>query len=166
MCFCCILFAEHKQTGTSQLSRSHVVLRSASGLVSIAGGKWTTYRVMAEHTVDEVLRAVSAIQAKGPCVTERLQVFGSHDWSPNLHIQVDPVVFVCYACICLHSCQAVQSYGLHASVAQHLSENFGDRLHDVVKLCRPTGKHWPVLGVAISPDYPFTEAEVRYVIRK
>jgi hypothetical protein len=37
---------------------------------------------------------------KGPCVTERLLVFGSHDWSPNLHIK------------------AVQSYGLAAEVAQ------------------------------------------------
>lgn len=91
-------------------------------------------------------------------------MFGSHDWSPNLHIK------------------AVQSYGLASDVAKHLSENFGDRLHDVVnqrhfcvslvicfvcqvKLCKPTGKHWPVLGVLVSPDFPFTEAEVRFVIR-
>lgn len=61
--------------------------------------------------------------------------------------------------------KAVQSYGVAAEVAQHLSENFGDRLHDVVKLCKPTGKHWPVLGVPVSPNFPFTEAEVRYVVR-
>lgn len=49
---------------TSSLSRSHVVLRSDSGLISIAGGKWTTYRIMAEHTVDEVLKANPEIKAK------------------------------------------------------------------------------------------------------
>ncbi len=133
--------------GTSQLSRSHVVLRSESGLLSIAGGKWTTYRAMAEHTVDEALRSCPEIVPKGKCVTEKLQVFGSHDWSPNLHIK------------------AVQSYGLDANVAKHLAENFGDRLHEVGKLCRPTGKRWPVLGIPIAPAFPYTEAEVRYVVR-
>jgi glycerol-3-phosphate dehydrogenase len=133
--------------GTSQLSRSHVVLRSESGLISIAGGKWTTYRAMAEHVVDEALRSVPDMVARGKCVTEKLQVFGSHDWSPNLHIK------------------AVQSYGLDSAVATHLAENFGDRLHDVVKLCRPTGKRWPVLGIPIAPGFPYTEAEVRYVVR-
>lgn len=47
-------------TTTAKLSREHVVETSASGLVSIAGGKWTTYRKMAEDTID-VARAVGGL---------------------------------------------------------------------------------------------------------
>src|SRR5699024_10098834 len=41
---------------TSQLSREHTVLRGAPGLTVVAGGKLTTYRVMAKDTIDEVAR--------------------------------------------------------------------------------------------------------------
>jgi glycerol-3-phosphate dehydrogenase len=133
--------------GTAALSRSHVILKSESGLLSIAGGKWTTYRIMAEEVVDEAIISTPGLVAPGKCVTETLKVIGSHNWSPNLYIQ------------------AVQSYGLDVEVAQHLSTNYGDRLHKVVKLCRATGKKWPVLGVPLSSGFPFTEAEVRYVVR-
>jgi glycerol-3-phosphate dehydrogenase len=43
-------------TSTAQLSREHLILRSPSGLITVAGGKWTTYRRMGEEVVDEVLR--------------------------------------------------------------------------------------------------------------
>ena len=41
---------------TSSISRDHTIVRSANGLVTIAGGKWTTYRKMAEDLVDSVER--------------------------------------------------------------------------------------------------------------
>lgn len=43
-----------KGTDTSQISREHVVEVGKGGLVSIMGGKWTTYRRMAEDAVDKV----------------------------------------------------------------------------------------------------------------
>ena len=43
---------------TSKLSREHVVAHPAPGLVVVAGGKYTTYRVMAEDAVDEAARAL------------------------------------------------------------------------------------------------------------
>jgi glycerol-3-phosphate dehydrogenase len=45
--------------GTAQLSREHAVVVSRSGLVTIAGGKWTTYRKMAEDAVDAAAEAVA-----------------------------------------------------------------------------------------------------------
>ena len=42
---------------TSKLSREHIVAHSVPGLVVVAGGKWTTYRVMAKDAVDEAVRA-------------------------------------------------------------------------------------------------------------
>ena len=47
------LVAGAANTHTAQLSRDHVLHVSVSGLLTIAGGKWTTYRRMAEDTIDQ-----------------------------------------------------------------------------------------------------------------
>ena len=57
---------------TAALPRDHVVLVSAGGLVSIAGGKWTTYRKMAADAVDRAMH-VADMPAK-PCATESLRL--------------------------------------------------------------------------------------------
>ncbi|HEX9885160.1 MAG TPA: glycerol-3-phosphate dehydrogenase/oxidase [Longimicrobiales bacterium] len=61
---------------TSQVSREHVIRVSGSGLLTIAGGKWTTYRKMAEDTVD----AAAALGDLPPeeCVTRELAIHGFH----------------------------------------------------------------------------------------
>lgn len=59
---------------TKAISRSHEVLVSASGLVTIVGGKWTTYRKMAEETIDQAA-ALAGLEEK-PCITETLQILG------------------------------------------------------------------------------------------
>ena len=60
---------------TKKISREHVVMVSPSGLVTILGGKWTTYRKMAQDTVDD---AVSVGGLHGlPCRTETLRLHGS-----------------------------------------------------------------------------------------
>jgi glycerol-3-phosphate dehydrogenase len=66
---------------TADLSRKHQVRVSASGVVSIAGGKLTTYRKMAEHTVDEVLRQISQ---KATCKTKQLRLIGADGFSKKL----------------------------------------------------------------------------------
>ncbi|MBL8448086.1 MAG: glycerol-3-phosphate dehydrogenase/oxidase [Zoogloeaceae bacterium] len=45
-----------RDTPTRRLSRDHLIVRAASGLITITGGKWTTYRLMAEDVVDRVLK--------------------------------------------------------------------------------------------------------------
>jgi glycerol-3-phosphate dehydrogenase len=42
---------------TSQISRDHIVTFSPSGLVSVNGGKWTTFRLMAEDTISKTIKA-------------------------------------------------------------------------------------------------------------
>ncbi len=67
-----------KQTGvkkTAVLPRDHVVKVLASGLIHITGGKWTTYRSMAEHTVNKAFE-VGGWQKKS-CVTQKLSVHGN-----------------------------------------------------------------------------------------
>jgi glycerol-3-phosphate dehydrogenase len=45
-----------KDTSTAIISRNHVIEKSSSGLVSLMGGKWTTFRSMGEETVNEILK--------------------------------------------------------------------------------------------------------------
>jgi glycerol-3-phosphate dehydrogenase len=61
---------------TAALSRDHTIHIDASGLLTTTGGKWTTYRNMAEHTVDQA--ADLARLAERPCVTRTLNVHGFH----------------------------------------------------------------------------------------
>lgn len=60
---------------TSKLARDHVVVVSASKLITVAGGKWTTYRKMAEDTVNRAIM-VAGLEPK-PCRTQELRLHGS-----------------------------------------------------------------------------------------
>ena len=62
---------------TSDISREHVLHVSESGLVTISGGKWTTYRKMAEDTIDKA--ALLANLEARPSVTEHLSIHGWHE---------------------------------------------------------------------------------------
>jgi len=64
---------------TASLSRDHTLIVNPSGLVTITGGKWTTYRKMAEDVVDQA--SIIAGLNPGTCVTENLRI---HGWLKNL----------------------------------------------------------------------------------
>ncbi|HEV3412333.1 MAG TPA: glycerol-3-phosphate dehydrogenase/oxidase [Puia sp.] len=60
---------------TAELARDHLILVSDSGLITITGGKWTTYRRMAEDTVNKAIQR-AGLSARA-CVTETLPIHGS-----------------------------------------------------------------------------------------
>jgi glycerol-3-phosphate dehydrogenase len=64
--------AHRRSAATAQLSREHVVETAASGLVSIAGGKWTTYRKMAQDAIDAAVRVAGLRPAASCTATLRL----------------------------------------------------------------------------------------------
>jgi len=64
---------------TASLSRDHTLMVSDSGLVTITGGKWTTYRKMAQDTIDQAAM-VAGLNMK-ECVTENLRI---HGWLKNV----------------------------------------------------------------------------------
>ncbi len=66
---------EKEGKSTKEVSRSHKVIVSASGLVTITGGKWTTYRKMAKDTVDKALR-VNGLPFE-LCQTKYLSIHGN-----------------------------------------------------------------------------------------
>lgn len=54
---------------TKEISRRHKIILSGSGLLTVTGGKWTTYRCMAEETVDRAMKA--GLLERKDCVTKR-----------------------------------------------------------------------------------------------
>ncbi len=73
------LIKEKSSGNTAVLSRDHAIFVSKSGLITIAGGKWTTYRKMAEDVIDKAV-IVGGLPPRG-CCTESLKLYG---WQQGL----------------------------------------------------------------------------------
>ncbi len=73
---------------TSQLSRDHVIEVSAAGLVTITGGKWTTFREMAEDTVNRAA-AVGGLDSR-PCCTASMALDATSAVAPNGQERLHP----------------------------------------------------------------------------
>lgn len=65
---------------TKEVSRNHQITVSLSGLVTVSGGKWTTYRKMGEDAVDKVT-LVAGLEER-PCITKNMPI---HGYSQNIH---------------------------------------------------------------------------------
>ncbi len=99
---------------TSQLSREHAISRSPRGMVSVAGGKYTTYRVMARDAVDA---AVDELGRHAPrCVTDRIPLLGA-DGYHALANQVESLG---------------DEFGLPRWRIDHLLARYGALLHEVL----------------------------------
>lgn len=73
---------------TADLSRRHKVETSREGVVMVTGGKWTTYRQMAEDTMDEVARQLPGV---GTCATRSLPLHGATTKKPAL-VGIEPAL--------------------------------------------------------------------------
>jgi len=161
------LVRDPKKAKSEGLVRNHLLTTSESGLLTISGGKWTTYRQMAEEAVDESLKEfglkpsahpnrplVSGVEGfqdnttlDGTCQTHAVRLIGAHGFSKTLFINL------------------IQHYGIETEVAKHLTESYGDRAWTVAALCAPTESRFPVRGERISALYPYVDGEVRYAVR-
>lgn len=141
------LVRDPNKKDTKSLARNHIIEVSESGLVTIAGGKWTTYRHMAEETVDACIKSHNLKPTNG-CITAGLMLEGGHEYDPLLYIHL------------------VQDYGLEVDVAQHLAHTYGDRAFVVARMCKMTGKRWPIIGNRLHQEFPYLDAEVRYAVRE
>ncbi len=70
---------ESDKKKTKEISRSHKIYESESGLLTITGGKWTTYRVMAEEIVDRAIKTAGL--DKRSCTTQNMRL---HGWKENV----------------------------------------------------------------------------------
>ncbi|XP_023288384.1 glycerol-3-phosphate dehydrogenase, mitochondrial [Orussus abietinus] len=141
------LVSDPNKPNTQSLARNHIVHVSPTKLVTIAGGKWTTYRAMAKETIDAAITACDLTPAR-ECQTDGFLLEGAHGWTPTVYIRL------------------VQDFGLECEVAQHLAKSYGDRAFAVAKMASLTGKRWPIIGKKIHPEFPYIDAEIRYGCRE
>ena len=125
---------------TSKLSREHVVAHSAPGLVVVAGGKYTTYRVMAKDAVDEAVMALSGTIAKS--TTETIPLVGA----------------VGYPAIWNRRGTLARDGGLHVARVEHLLGRYGAMTLEILELCREQ----PELREPLDGAEDYLRAEIVY----
>ncbi|PJJ61858.1 glycerol-3-phosphate dehydrogenase/oxidase [Compostimonas suwonensis] len=103
---------------TSKLSREHLVAHSVPGLVVIAGGKWTTYRVMAKDAIDA---AVDALDGKiPPSATQDIALLGAEGYQAAWNKRG----------------AIAQAFGVHRVRIEHLLNRYGVMADEVLELIR------------------------------
>ncbi|GGS25019.1 MULTISPECIES: glycerol-3-phosphate dehydrogenase/oxidase [Actinokineospora] len=123
---------------TSKLSREHAVARVAPGLVAIAGGKYTTYRVMAADAVDAA--AVDLPGRLQPSITDQVPLLGADGYHALVN-QADLLA---------------ARHSLHPYRVRHLLDRYGSLLHEVLELAADRPDLLKPLDAA--PDYLRVEA--------
>jgi glycerol-3-phosphate dehydrogenase len=125
---------------TSKLSREHAVAVPAPGLVAIAGGKYTTYRVMAADAIDAAAQFVPARVA--PSITEKVSLLGADGYFALVN-QVEHVATL---------------RGLHPYRVRNLLDRYGSAIGDVLDL----GAETPGLLSPIKEAPGYLRVEARY----
>lgn len=148
----------HSDGTTSKISREHVVEVSDSNLVTIAGGKWTTYRRMAQDAIDKLVETVPELQKKAsPCKTKDVGIIGA-----------DRIGEVCNKKFDTITVTLRESYLLDKDISEHLMRNYGTRALQIAEiekagfLDRKPSDH----PRRLHPKYPYLEAEVVFAVRQ
>jgi glycerol-3-phosphate dehydrogenase len=131
------LIASSGSKATKKLVRDHEVEHDeGSNLLSLLGGKWTTYRLMAKDTIDD---ACKLLNVDTPCSTEQHYLVGGE----NYHFE---------------DWQNIRKeYQLDEDICQHLLHKYGNKAREVLKSAARERLH---------PEYPFIAAEVIYTVQE
>jgi glycerol-3-phosphate dehydrogenase len=134
------LVANNKSATTTKLSREHTVDRPAAGFVSIAGGKYTTYRVMAKDVVDRAVIELRKLTQES--VTEKLPLVGADGYFA-LEQQKERIS---------------QESGLNVATVTHLLNRHGSLISEILDVL----KAQPKLAAVLDADLPYIKAEIVY----
>jgi glycerol-3-phosphate dehydrogenase len=133
-----LLAGESEQT--SKLSREHLVAHSVPGLVVIAGGKWTTYRVMAKDAIDA---AVDALDGKiPPSTTQNIPLLGAEGYQAAWNKRG----------------KIARAFGLHKARVEHLLNRYGTLTDELLDLMRAD----PTLAEPLPGADDYIGAEIVY----
>jgi glycerol-3-phosphate dehydrogenase len=110
------LVSSGKSSDTKHLARDHIVERDPeTGLVSVMGGKWTTYRAMAEDTLDATQKH---LDGGDKCSTLQHRLEGSQSYTPDYWQTL------------------MQEFGVSEPTARHLAQKYGACASEVLKLVK------------------------------
>jgi glycerol-3-phosphate dehydrogenase len=136
------LVAAAEQTPTTKLSREHVVDVPLPGLASIAGGKFTTYRLMARDVVNAAVATFP--QPVPPSVTNQLPLLGA-DGLPAVRAAAR---------------RLAEDYGVPLAAVEHLLDRYGSLTGEVLDPIHAEAS----LGRPLLDGYPYLRAEVAYAV--
>ncbi|MGE0708908.1 MAG: glycerol-3-phosphate dehydrogenase [Planctomycetota bacterium] len=139
------LMADDESASASDVSREHELLSLDPGLLAIAGGKLTTYRLMAEQVVDKVLEKLGPGVHFDACRTAEQPLPGAR--KPQALRDLDAAAR-----------ELAQERSLQPEVARHLVRTYGLRARDVLE----AGKAWGVRPGRLVPDLPYLLDEVAF----
>ncbi|AOT60572.1 MULTISPECIES: glycerol-3-phosphate dehydrogenase/oxidase [Streptomyces] len=125
---------------TSKLSREHTVAHPVPGLVVVAGGKYTTYRVMAKDAVDEAVHGLDTRVA--PCVTEEVPLLGAEGYRALWNARA----------------RIAARTGLHVVRVEHLLHRYGTLVDELLDLIADD----PSLGEPVAGADDYLRAEILY----
>ena len=134
------LVANKKDSATTKLSREHTVDRSAPGFVSIAGGKYTTYRVMGKDVID--LAGIELRRLIPESVTEKLPIVGADG----------------YFALVQQAERIAEESGLSVDSVIHLLNRYGSLISEVLEIIKDD----PKLAKPLTKDLPYLKAEIYY----
>jgi glycerol-3-phosphate dehydrogenase len=134
------LISQEDNAETADLSREHVVDHPVPGFVTIAGGKYTTYRVMSEDAVNEAVSDLNRI-IPDSC-TDSLSVIGADG----------------YAVLKNQLTRLANTYQIDVNTVTHLLERYGSLIAEVLD-----SSPLEYLG-KLSPDLPYLKAEIWYAV--
>jgi glycerol-3-phosphate dehydrogenase len=137
------LIAEDPNQTTASLSREHSIMQPVEGLTIIAGGKYTTYRVMAEDAVDAA--AAKMDEPVPPSVSREVPTIGADG----------------YRALKNSRRRLSQRSGLHVAVIDHLLGRYGSLITDLLDLVAER----PELGEPIAGAGTYIKAEAVYAVR-
>lgn len=135
------LVSDPKAVNTAGLSRDHVIHFSESGLLTIAGGKWTTYRKMAEDAVDQAVKR-GKLSTKHASQTQETLIRGAKGYSGRLPQTLQ------------------EKFHLDQDTALHLAKSYGGYALSIGELCSKG------YGRRLIPQHPYLEAEVVYAVEQ
>jgi len=136
------LLAADESASTKKLVRDHEVEHElSSNLLSLLGGKWTTYRHMAQDTLD---KACEILNTPRDCQTANHVLVGGEDYA-------------------FEDWKIIQSvYHLSKDIAKNLVRKYGSRAHQVAQLTQENAQ-W---AQRLVEQYPYIQAEVIYQVRE
>ncbi|GAX10277.1 glycerol-3-phosphate dehydrogenase [Fistulifera solaris] len=136
----------HAPPGTTTMSRDHIISEHpVTGVLFIAGGKWTTWRAMAQDVTDRVVARLS-LDCTKTCETLDIALHGAEGYSEGLWNQV-----------------LAKYKDMDEAMAKHLVETYGGLVWEVLA-CRRPGGRWDEQRLV--PGYPYIDAEVIYACRE
>jgi glycerol-3-phosphate dehydrogenase len=128
---------------TSKLSREHTVAHPVPGLVVVAGGKYTTYRVMAKDAVDAAVHGLDGRSGRpGPCVTEETPLAGAEGYQALWNARAG----------------IARRSGLHEVRVEHLLNRYGSLTDELLALIAAD----PSLGEPLTGADDYLRAEAVY----